>query len=62
MNNKIRAGIGLKIISMFLVVIIVPLGVLGTISYFSSRDSLMESVDESTSKYVQATADSIDTF
>lgn len=62
MKNKIRAGIGLKIISMFLVVIIVPLGILGTISYFSSRDSLMETVDESTSKYVEATADSIDTF
>jgi len=62
MDNKIRAGIGQKIISMFLLVIIVPLAVLGTISYFSSRSSLLDTAEESNGKYVEATKDSLDTF
>jgi methyl-accepting chemotaxis protein len=62
MDNKVRAGLGLKIISMFLVVIILPLGVLGTISYLSSRDSLLDSTDINGTKYAEATVGSIDNF
>ncbi|MBN2794432.1 MAG: methyl-accepting chemotaxis protein [Clostridia bacterium] len=62
MENKVRAGLGLKIISMFLLVIIIPLGVLGTISFLSSRTSLLDSMDVNGTKYVEATVGSIDNF
>lgn len=62
MKNKMGAGIGFKLIRIFLLVIIVPLTVLGTISYFSSRTSLLESSEESKIKYVEATSESINTF
>jgi methyl-accepting chemotaxis protein len=62
MENKVRAGMGLKIISMFLLVIIVPLAVLGTISFLSAQSSLVDSTDDHATKYVEATVGSINYF
>jgi len=60
MNKKIKVSMGLKIMAMFLLVIIIPLSVLGSISYISAKSSLVESTDNSASKFVEATVGSID--
>lgn len=62
MENKVKLGMGLKIISMFLLVIIVPLAVLGTTSYLSSKSSLIDNTDDHAIKYVEATTGSINYF
>lgn len=62
MSNKVKLSMGLKIMTMFLLVIIIPLAVLGTISYVSSRSSLIGSTDDNATKFVEATVGSIDNY
>jgi len=62
MNKKIKFSMGLKIMAMFLLVITLPLSVLGSISYISAKSSLTELTDNSASKFVEATVDSVDKY
>ncbi|MCH4890342.1 methyl-accepting chemotaxis protein [Acidaminobacter sp. JC074] len=57
-----KMSMGLKIMMMFLLVIIVPLAVLGSISFISANSSLIESTDNSASKFLEATVGSIDNY
>ena len=57
-----KMSMGFKIMVMFLLVIIVPLTVLGSISFISSNSSLIESTDNSASKFLEATVGSIDNY
>ncbi len=60
--NKVKFGMGKKITMMFLFVILVPMLVLGSMSYFSARDSLIESSDDSSTKFVDVTKESINFY
>ena len=62
MNNKVRAGMGLKIMVMFLIVIIIPMTFLGVMSYLNTRTSLVDSAEEYASEYVASTRTSIDNY
>ena len=62
MNKKVKRSIKVKIMTMFLLVIILPMSILGVMSYVGSVKSLQKTSDEYAGDYIKMARTSIDNY